>query len=251
MPIITEQLIETHRTPAGAWNRPQLEALGVGWPPKKGWKDRVIGRSISEENLQAFIKGATAYSPVGDSGQENLSLFGEISGASMAIDGVRVDGATVCESDFEVIIYTDGSCQGNPGIGGWGAVLRKGGHQKTLCGGALQTTNNRMEITAAIMALQALTRSCRVLVYSDSQYVIQGMSRWLRGWKASQWRGADGSPVKNQDLWMQLDDCASRHQVQWMWVRGHAGNAGNEQADALANQGAQQALEQPRCPTLL
>jgi ribonuclease HI len=141
-------------------------------------------------------------------------------------------------------IYTDGACKGNPGPGGWGALLRSGGHEKELCGGALLTTNNRMELTAVIEALTALKRPCEVDLYLDSQYVRQGITAWIAGWKAKGWRTAGKQPVKNVDLWQRLDALANEagHQIRWHWVKGHAGHPDNERADALANQGVEAAL---------
>ncbi len=136
-----------------------------------------------------------------------------------------------------VTIYTDGACRGNPGPGGWGALLQWNGHQKNLCGGETLTTNNRMELMAAISALESLREPCAVTLYTDSVYVKQGLNEWLPGWKARGWRTADKKPVKNQDLWQRLDAAASRHQVDWRWVKGHAGDPGNEAADRLANEG--------------
>ena len=141
-----------------------------------------------------------------------------------------------------VTIYTDGACRGNPGPGGWGAVLEAGEHRKTLCGGESETTNNRMELTAAIEALAALKRRSRVALYTDSVYLRDGITRWLPGWKSRGWRTAARKPVKNQDLWQRLDALAARHDVDWHWVKGHAGDPGNEAADALANQGLERAL---------
>lgn len=140
-----------------------------------------------------------------------------------------------------VEIWTDGACKGNPGWGGWGALMRHGRHQKELCGGEADTTNNRMELRAVIEALRALKRPCRVVVHTDSQYVQKGMSEWLAGWKRRQWRTADKKPVKNADLWQELDALVAQHEVSWQWVRGHAGDPGNERADQLANQGVEQA----------
>jgi ribonuclease HI len=134
-------------------------------------------------------------------------------------------------------IYTDGACRGNPGPGGWGAVLVAGTHRKTLYGGARETTNNRMELTAAIEALNALKGRQRVTLYTDSRYLMDGISQWLPGWKRRGWKTAARQPVKNQDLWQELDEAASRHDVAWKWVRGHSGHAGNDEADALANRG--------------
>jgi len=136
-----------------------------------------------------------------------------------------------------VEIYADGACKGNPGPGGWGAWLQFDGKEKSLFGGEQMSTNNRMELTAVIRALEALKRPCDVKIYTDSVYVQKGISEWIVGWKARQWRTADKKPVKNDDLWKTLDGLASQHQIQWIWVKGHAGNAGNERADALANQG--------------
>lgn len=136
-----------------------------------------------------------------------------------------------------VLIYTDGACRGNPGPGGWGAWLRVQGHEKRLHGGEPDTTNNRMELMAAIRALEALRRPCAVDLYTDSTYVRQGIQQWLANWKRRNWRTAGGQAVKNQDLWQRLDQAASRHEVQWHWVRGHSGDPGNEEADRLANLG--------------
>ena len=136
-----------------------------------------------------------------------------------------------------VEIYTDGACRGNPGVGGWGAILRSGGRERELYGGEPATTNNRMELTAAIRALEALKRRCEVALYTDSQYVRQGITAWLADWKRRDWRTADRKPVKNRDLWETLDALAARHDVEWHWVRGHDGHPENERADALANRG--------------
>lgn len=137
-----------------------------------------------------------------------------------------------------VEIYTDGACSGNPGPGGWGAVLEYGGHVRELSGGeATPTTNNRMELMAAIQALESLTRPSRVRLHTDSVYVRSGITTWLAGWKRNNWRTASKQPVKNEDLWRRLDTAAGRHEVQWLWVKGHAGDPGNERADALANRG--------------
>lgn len=135
-----------------------------------------------------------------------------------------------------VEIYTDGACKGNPGPGGWGVLLRYRGVEKTLRGGEAHTTNNRMELTAAIKGLEALTRPCVINLYTDSQYLRQGMMEWLSGWKKNGWRNSKKEPVKNADLWMLLDDLASRHQIIWHWVKGHSGHTENELVDALANQ---------------
>ncbi|MBO4121063.1 ribonuclease HI [Cupriavidus gilardii] len=137
----------------------------------------------------------------------------------------------------EVTIYSDGACKGNPGPGGWGAVLVANGHVKELFGGEANTTNNRMELTAVIEALRALKRPCKVQVWTDSQYVQKGISEWIRGWKARGWKTAEKKPVKNADLWQTLDTLAAEHDVSWHWVRGHNGHPGNERADALANRG--------------
>jgi ribonuclease HI len=135
-----------------------------------------------------------------------------------------------------VIIHTDGACKGNPGPGGWGAVLQTGGgHEKELWGGEPATTNNRMELTAAIMALEALTRPCRVDLHTDSRYVMDGITKWIGPWKSRGWLTADKKPVKNDDLWKRLDAARARHQVKWHWVKGHAGHELNERADVLSN----------------
>ena len=136
-----------------------------------------------------------------------------------------------------VLIYTDGACRGNPGPGGWGAVMIAGMHRKEICGGDPATTNNRMELMAAIQALETLTRPCKVELHTDSQYVKNGVTTWIHGWKARGWKTADKSPVKNEDLWKRLDAARSRHQVDWRWVKGHAGHELNEVADELARKG--------------
>jgi ribonuclease HI len=143
-------------------------------------------------------------------------------------------------------IYTDGACKGNPGPGGWGVLLKSGGTEKELFGGELGTTNNRMELMAVIQALQALKRPCSVVLYLDSQYVLKGITEWLPGWKAKGWRTAAKQPVKNVDLWQQLDALVTSggHTIDWRWVRGHNGDAGNERADMLANHGVELALGQ-------
>jgi ribonuclease HI len=141
-----------------------------------------------------------------------------------------------------VVIYADGACKGNPGPGGWGAWISMGDHSKELCGGESVTTNNRMELMAVIRALQALKRACNVKVYTDSVYVQKGMTEWIEGWKKRGWRTADKKPVKNDDLWQELDASAQQHKIEWLWVKGHAGDAGNERADALANQGVAQVM---------
>ena len=138
--------------------------------------------------------------------------------------------------------FTDGACRGNPGPGGWGVLLRYDGKEKRLYGAEAMTTNNRMELMAAIVALESLKRACPVRLTTDSRYVQQGISEWLPVWKRRGWKTADKKPVKNVDLWMRLDEAASRHQVQWHWVRGHAGHVENEIADALANQAIDEML---------
>ena len=135
-----------------------------------------------------------------------------------------------------VVIHTDGACRGNPGPGGWGAVLDASGQSKTLNGYEAETTNNRMELTAVIEGLRALKRPCRVELVTDSKYVMQGITQWLSNWKRNGWKTAARKPVKNVDLWQQLDDEVQRHDIEWRWVKGHSGNTGNEMADQLANQ---------------
>ncbi|MDP4299481.1 ribonuclease HI [Leptothrix discophora] len=141
----------------------------------------------------------------------------------------------------EVVVYTDGACKGNPGPGGWGAWLVSGGHEKELWGGEAGTTNNRMELTAVIEALASLKRTCRITVYTDSEYVKNGITTWIHGWKSRGWLTSDRKPVKNVDLWKRLDGLAALHRVEWRWVRGHNGDPGNERADALANRGVDSA----------
>ena len=137
----------------------------------------------------------------------------------------------------QVEIYTDGACKGNPGVGGWGALLVFKGVEKELWGGEAQTTNNRMELTAAIRALAELKRPCDVRLVTDSQYVMQGIQDWMPNWKKRGWKTSTKQPVKNADLWVQLDEQVNRHNVTWQWIRGHTGHAGNERADQLANRG--------------
>ena len=143
-----------------------------------------------------------------------------------------------------VVIYTDGACKGNPGPGGWGALLRADDSEKELFGGELGTTNNRMEMMAVIQALEALKRPCVITLYIDSQYVLKGMTEWLPGWKAKGWKTAAKQPVKNVDLWQRLDALVNTagHRIDWRWVKGHAGDPGNERADGLANRGVEKAL---------
>ena len=144
----------------------------------------------------------------------------------------------------QVVIYTDGACSGNPGPGGWGAILLSGAaHRKEIAGGELATTNNRMELMAAIQALEALKKPCRVELHTDSLYVMKGISEWIHGWKRRGWKTADNKAVKNDDLWRRLDEARARHDVNWRWVKGHAGHELNERADELACQGLKQTVD--------
>jgi ribonuclease HI len=136
-------------------------------------------------------------------------------------------------------IHTDGACKGNPGPGGWGAILEVDGKEREMFGGEAVTTNNRMELTAVIEALMALKRPCRVVLHTDSQYVQKGITEWIHGWKKRGWRTAAKEPVKNVDLWKKLDEAVGAHEIEWKWVKGHAGHDGNERADALANKGVE------------
>jgi ribonuclease HI len=140
-------------------------------------------------------------------------------------------------SERRVTIYTEGACSGNPGPGGWGVILRSGDHEKELKGGELHTTNNQMELMAAISALEALNRPCLVDLHTDSEYLRNGITKWIHGWKRNGWRTADKKPVKNRELWQRLDTALGEHQVHWHWVKGHAGHALNERADELAREG--------------
>ena len=142
----------------------------------------------------------------------------------------------------DVVIYTDGACKGNPGPGGWGVWMKTGEHERELFGGALHTTNNRMELTAVIEALAALKRRCTVTVYTDSEYVRNGITTWIHGWKARGWKTADRKPVKNVELWQRLDSLSVTQEVTWRWVKGHSGDPGNERADQLANRGVESVL---------
>ena len=140
-------------------------------------------------------------------------------------------------TDGPVDAYTDGACKGNPGPGGWGVLLKYGGRTRELCGGEAHTTNNRMELTAVIRALEALNRRCEVRLHTDSKYVQQGITQWIHAWKKRGWKTTDKKPVKNEDLWRRLEELAAGHEIEWLWVRGHSGHDGNERADELANQG--------------
>jgi ribonuclease HI len=142
----------------------------------------------------------------------------------------------------DVVIHTDGACKGNPGPGGWGALLTSGNHERELWGGEAHTTNNRMELTAVIRALESLTRGCSVEIHTDSQYVKNGIETWIHGWKRNGWKTADKKPVKNAELWRELDALRVQHDVKWYWVKGHADNTGNIRADELANRGVASAL---------
>lgn len=142
----------------------------------------------------------------------------------------------------QVELFTDGACKGNPGPGGWGAWLRFGEHEREMFGGELQTTNNRMELMAAIEGLRALKRGCNVQLTTDSEYLRRGVLEWMQNWQRNGWRTSDKKPVKNQDLWQALAEEIKRHQIEWHWVKGHQGHPGNERADALANKGVEQVL---------
>lgn len=143
-----------------------------------------------------------------------------------------------------VDIFSDGACKGNPGVGGWGALLRSNGVERELFGGEPATTNNRMELMGAIAALEALTRPCAVRLHTDSKYVLQGITEWIANWKKRGWKTADKKPVKNEDLWRKLDMLTASHEIEWIWVKGHAGHEGNERADELANRGVSAILAQ-------
>jgi len=148
--------------------------------------------------------------------------------------------------DDEIHIYTDGACSGNPGPGGWGALMRWRGHERELSGFEADTTNNRMELSAAIRALEAVKRPARVVVHTDSTYVKDGITRWIHGWKKNGWKTAAKKPVKNEDLWRQLDSALAPHDVEWRWVKGHAGDPDNERADKLAREAAAEAADRTR-----
>lgn len=149
----------------------------------------------------------------------------------------------------QVIIFTDGACRGNPGPGGWGALLRYGATEKTLFGGEPDTTNNRMELMAAIMALEALTAPCQVVLTTDSRYVMDGITKWVVNWKKRGWKTASKQPVKNADLWRRLDAAREKHTIEWQWVKGHSGHPENDKADALANRGIDELLQKKGMPS--
>jgi ribonuclease HI len=157
---------------------------------------------------------------------------------------------TIAVTRPHVVIYSDGACKGNPGPGGWGAWLRSGDHLKELWGGDPATTNNRMELTAVIEALASLKRTCQIDLYTDSEYVKNGITTWIHGWKRRGWKTADGKPVKNVELWQRLEALTKLHHVEWHWVKGHAGDPGNEKADELANRGVAEALSGQRSSTV-
>ena len=157
---------------------------------------------------------------------------------------MKVKRAGIADDLDVVQIFTDGACKGNPGIGGWGALMQYGGQTRRLSGGVKLTTNNRMELLAVIRALEALTRPCKVRVHTDSKYVQKGISEWIHSWKKQDWRTSGRKQVKNNDLWKQLDQLAQQHLIEWFWVRGHSGHNGNEQADKLANQGAESVVKE-------
>ncbi|MBY0573900.1 MAG: ribonuclease HI [Undibacterium sp.] len=142
----------------------------------------------------------------------------------------------------KIKIYTDGACKGNPGVGGWGALLIAGTREKELFGGERDTTNNRMELMAVIRSLEALKRPCQITLHTDSQYVLKGITEWIAGWKAKGWKTASKAPVKNVDLWQALELAKNTHEIEWVWVKGHAGNIGNERADQLANRGVESVI---------
>ena len=146
------------------------------------------------------------------------------------------------EKNKSVIIYTDGACRGNPGPGGWGVSLRYNGKHKKLFGAETETTNNRMELMAAIVALETLTRNCQIVLNTDSKYVLEGITSWMPNWKKRGWKTAAKKPVKNVDLWQRLDSATQKHEIEWVWVKGHSGDPGNELADELANQGIDEML---------
>ncbi len=152
---------------------------------------------------------------------------------------MKAKHADIPDASDVVQIFTDGACKGNPGIGGWGALMKYGGKTRSLSGGVKLTTNNRMELLAVIRALEALTRPCKIHLHTDSKYVQKGISEWIHSWKNQNWRTSNKKQVKNDDLWKQLDQLAQQHQIEWFWVRGHSGHDGNEQADKLANLGVE------------
>ena len=165
-------------------------------------------------------------------------MISDISGEIFNSDSDAIETRNESVGEVQLVdIYTDGACSGNPGSGGWGALLLCRGQRKELCGGEPDTTNNRMEITAAIMALEALKKPCKVRLHTDSQYLRKGITQWIKSWQANAWRTSSREPVKNVDLWQRLQKALECHQVEWLWVRGHSGNIGNERADALAREG--------------
>lgn len=204
MAVPSPEEVEAARTPGGGWTREQLAEWGVSWPPPAGWKKRLAEQWQNQRHS--------------------------------APDGCSADPSPIVE------IYTDGACDPNPGPGGWGAILRYQDRRKEMHGADIDTTSNRMEMTAAIIALETLTRPSVVHLYTDSQYLRTGITQWIRKWKRNGWTTRGKQPVKNVDLWQRLDAATQRHKhVEWFWIKGHAGHPGNERADELAAQGAQEA----------
>jgi ribonuclease HI len=170
----------------------------------------------------------------------SLPSLHRVNPSTVTPEGSGADTAAPARAQIvkpQVLIYTDGACKGNPGPGGWGAWLRSGEHSRELWGGESGTTNNRMEMTAVIEALASLKRSCRITLYTDSEYVKNGITTWIHGWKRRGWKTADNKPVKNIELWQRMDALTQLHEIEWRWVKGHAGDPGNEKADELANRG--------------
>jgi ribonuclease HI len=240
--------IEAARTAAGGWTKAQLAEWGVTWPPPNGWKKRLIqqwqDQTGQQENAEPDISPHTSAAKLPGLTASHDSSAPQNRGGN---DRDRPSGLR--DGELVVELFTDGSCEPNPGPGGWGVLLRFGNHEKELHGGEAATTNNRMELMAAIQGLEHLTRPCQVHLYTDSEYVRKGITQWLANWARNNWTTKQKTPVKNVDLWKRLDAATRRHEVQWFWVKGHAGNPGNEHADELASRGAKEAAASAQSPT--
>jgi ribonuclease HI len=233
--------IEAARTLKGGWTREQLAEWGVPWPPPAGWKRRLIQQW--QGHREGSVEAASASTvPTDPMRPRSTQLVLSTEKTHDSADPDRGEVLAAVGDGPVVELFTDGSCVPNPGPGGWGVILRYGHHEKELYGSESATTSNRMEMMAAIRGLEHLKRPSVVHVHTDSQYLRSGITAWMSIWKINGWRTRRKEPVKNADLWMRLDEAIQPHQVEWFWVKGHAGNAENERADKLAALGAQESV---------